>query len=73
MVKNLPAMKETQVQSLDWDDSLERALASHSSTLAWKSPWTEEAGKLHTVQRRLASYIESMGSERVRHDRVINT
>ena len=47
MVKNLPAMKESQVQSLDWDDSLERGLASHSSTLAWKSPWTEEAGKLH--------------------------
>ena len=49
MVKNLPAMKESQVQSLDWDDSLERGLASHSSTLAWKSPWTEEAGKLHRV------------------------
>ena len=57
MVKNLPAMKETQVQSLDWDDSLERALASHSSTLAWKSPWTEEAGGL-----------QSVGSQRVRHD-----
>ena len=41
-VKNLPAMKEIQVQSLGWEDPLEEEMATHSSTLAWKIPWTEE-------------------------------
>ena len=40
LVKNLPAMQETWVQSLDWEDSLERGKASHSSILAWRIPWT---------------------------------
>ena len=40
MVKNLPAIQETWVQSLDWDDLLEKGIASHSSILAWKIPWT---------------------------------
>ena len=44
MVKNLPAMQETWVQSLDWEDSLEKGMAIHSSILAWKIPWTEEQG-----------------------------
>ena len=44
MVKNLPAMQETQVQSLDWDDPLEKETATPSSILAWKIPWTEEPG-----------------------------
>ena len=41
-VKRLPTMQETQVQSLGWEDPLEKAMATHSSTLAWKIPWTEE-------------------------------
>ena len=42
VVKNLPAKQETQVQSLDWEDPLEKEMATHSSTLAWEIPWTEE-------------------------------
>ena len=57
MVKHLPTMQETQVQSLDQEDTLEKEMATHSSTLAWKIPWTEEPGRL-----------QSMGSQRVRHD-----
>ena len=57
MAKHLPAMQETQVQSLDREDSLEKERAPHSSTLAWKIPWTEEPDRL-----------QSMGSQRVRHD-----
>ena len=45
MVKNLPAMHETQVQSLCWEDALEKGMATHSSTVAWRIPWTEEPGK----------------------------
>ena len=57
MVKRLPTMQETQVQSLGWEDTLEKEVATHSSTLAWKIPWMEEHGRL-----------QSMGSQRVRHD-----
>ena len=46
MVKNLPAMQETQVQSLGWEDTLEKGMATHSSILAWRIPWTEEPGRL---------------------------
>ena len=46
MVKRLPAMMETQVQSLGWEDLLEKEVATHSSILAWKIPWTEEPGRL---------------------------
>ena len=46
MVKNLPAMQDTQVQSLSWEDSLEEEMATHSSILAWIIPWTEENGRL---------------------------
>ena len=42
MVKSLPAMQETQVQSLGWEDPLEKEMATHSSILAWRIPWTEE-------------------------------
>ena len=45
----LPAMWETWVQSLGWEDSLEKEMATHSSILAWRIPWTEEPGGLHTV------------------------
>ena len=56
-VKNLPAMQETQIQSLDQKNSLEKGAATHSSILAWRIPWTEEPGGL-----------QPMGSQRVRHD-----
>ena len=49
MVKRLPAMRETRVQSLGWEDLLEKELATHSSTLAWKIPWTEEPGGLQSM------------------------
>ena len=57
MVKCLPEMWETWVQSLGQEDPLEKEMATHSSTLAWKIPWTEEPGRL-----------QSMGSQRVGHD-----
>ena len=46
MVKNLPAVQETWVRSLDWEDPLEKGMAAHSSILALRIPWTEEPGKL---------------------------
>ena len=49
MVKDLPAMKETQVQSLGQEDPLEEGMASHSSILAWEIPWTEKPGRLQSV------------------------
>ena len=57
VVKNLPAMQETWVQSLGWEDPLEEEMATHSSILAWKIPWTEEPGGL-----------QSMGLQRIGHD-----
>ena len=49
IVKHLPAMWETQVQSLGWEDPLEKEMATHSNTLAWKIPWTEEPGRLQSL------------------------
>ena len=49
MLKNLPAMQETQVPSLDQEDPLEKGMATHSNILAWRIPWTEELGRLYTV------------------------
>ena len=57
MVKSLPAIQETQVQSLGWDDPLEKRTATHSSVLAWRVPWTEEPDGL-----------QSMGLQRVGHN-----
>ena len=57
LVKNLPAMQETWFQSLGWEDPLEKGMATHSSILAWRIPWTEEHGRGY-----------SMGSQRVGHD-----
>ena len=57
VVKNLPAMQETRVRSLGWEDPLEEGKATHSSTLAWRIPWTEEPGRL-----------QSIGLHRVGHD-----
>ena len=59
-VKNLPAVQETQemrVRSLGWEDPLKEGMATHSSILAWRIPWTEEPGRL-----------QSIGSQRIRHD-----
>ena len=50
MVKLLPAMQETWVRSLGWEDPLEKEMATHSSTLAWKNPWMEEPGRLQSMQ-----------------------
>ena len=49
MVKNLPAVWETWVQSLDWEDPLEKGMATHSGILIWKIPWTEEPGGLQSM------------------------
>ena len=49
MVKCLPTMRETQIQSLGWEDLLEKEMATHSSILAWKIPWTEEPGELQSM------------------------
>ena len=56
-VKNLPAVQEAWVQSLGWEDPLDKEMATHLSTLAWKIPWIEEPGRL-----------QSTGSQRVGHD-----
>ena len=48
MVKNLPVVQKTWVQSLGWEDPLERGMATHSSVLAWRIPWTEEPGGLYS-------------------------
>ena len=50
IVKNLPAMQETRVCSLGQEDPLEKGMATHSSTLAWRIPWTEEAGRLQSLE-----------------------
>ena len=49
MVKNLPAMQETQVQSLGWEDPLEKGIATHFNILAWRIPWTKGPGGLHSI------------------------
>ena len=56
-MKHLPAMQETRVLSLGWEDPLEKEMATHSSILAWRTPWTEEPDQL-----------QSTGSQRVGHD-----
>ena len=62
LVKNLPAVQETRVQSVGWEDALEEEISTHSSTLAWKISWTEEPGGLQSVE-----------SQRLRHDWATNT
>ena len=49
MVKRLPVMRETRVQTLGWEDPLEKEMETHSSTLAWKIPWTGEPGRLQSI------------------------
>ena len=62
MEKNLSAVQDPRVQTLSWEDPLERGMATHSSILAWRIPWTEEPGRL-----------QSMGLQRVRNDWATNT
>ena len=62
IVENLPAVQETWVWSPGWEDPLEKGMATHSSILAWRIPWTEKPGGL-----------QSMGSQRIRHDWATNT
>ena len=62
LVKNLPAVQETQDQSVDWEDPMEKEMATHSSILAWKISWTEEPDGL-----------QSMGLQWVGHDWATNT
>ena len=62
MVKNLNAMQENQVRSMGKEVTLEKEIATHSSILSWRIPWTEEPGRLH-----------SMGSQRVGNDQAANT
>ena len=50
MVKNLPAKQETQVQSLGWEYTVEKGMATHSRVLAWRIPWTEEPGGLQSME-----------------------
>ena len=50
-IKNLPAMQKTQILCLGWKDALEKGMATHSSILAWRIPWTEEPGKVHGVAK----------------------
>ena len=57
MVKNLPAVQETWVRSLSWEDPLEKIIATHSGILAWRIPWTEKPDR-----------IQSIGSQRLRHN-----
>ena len=57
MIKNLPAMQETRVQSLGREDPLEKGMATYSSIVAWRIPWTVEPDR-----------VQFMGSQRVRHD-----
>ena len=61
MVKNLPAMQETWVQSLGQEDPLEKGMATYSNILAWRIPWTKESGGLQSIK-----------SQKVRHDRATN-
>ena len=58
MVKHLPTMQDTRVQSLGWEDPLEKEMTTYSNTLAWKIPWTEEQGRL----------LQSMGLQRVKYN-----
>ena len=61
LVKNLPAVQETWVQSLGWEDPLEKGMETHCSILAWRIPWTEEPDEL-----------QSMGSQRLGHEQATN-
>ena len=58
MVKNLPVMQETWVQSLGWEDPLEKRMMTHSSILTWRIPWIEKPGRLQSMGRKESDIIE---------------
>ena len=60
MVKHLPTMRETWVQSLGWEDLLEKEMATHSSILAWKTPWMEEPGRLQSMGHKESDTTERL-------------
>ena len=60
MVKDLPAMQETQIQSLGWEDTLEKKMVTHSSIPAWRIPWTEESGGLQCVHCKQSDTTERL-------------
>ena len=62
MVKNMPAMQETCVRSLGWEDPLEKEMATHSSILVWRIPWTEEPGRLQSIRLQSRSRLNDYHS-----------
>ena len=58
MVKNLPAMGETRVRSLGWENPMEKGMATHSGILAWRTPWTEEPGGLRSISSQRVDVTE---------------
>ena len=62
MIKRLPTMWETRVQSLCWEDLLEKEIATHSSILAWKMPWTEELGRLQSMGSQSRTRLSDLTS-----------
>ena len=65
MVKHLSTMRETRVRSLGWEDPLEKEMAIHSSTIAWKIPWTEEPGRLQSMVSQSRTRLSDFTSLRV--------
>ena len=63
MVQNLPAMQETWVRSLGWEDPLEKGMATHSSILVWRIPWTEEPGGLQSMRSQESDVTERLGTQ----------
>ena len=59
MIKNLPAVQETQVQSLDWEDPLEKERATHSSILTWRIPWMEEPSRLQSMRMQSLTQLSN--------------
>ena len=62
MVKRLSTMQETRVRSLGWEDPLEKEMAIHSSTIAWKIPWTEMPGRLQSMGSQSRTQLSDMAS-----------
>ena len=68
MEKNLPTMQETQVQSLGWEDPLEKGMATHSSIIAWRIPWTEEPGRLQSRGLKESDMTERLTHTHIRKE-----
>ena len=67
VVKNLPAMQETQVRSVGWEDPLEKEMATHSSVLAWRIPWTEESGGLQSTGLQSQIQLKQLSIHKYAH------